>query len=61
MTSVRFKMASNFGPGMLDELIVGNATDIGRFKRKEHYLKERYEKRECWRNKKRAGKFPGGA
>ena len=51
------KMASKFGPGMLDELIVGKATDIARFKRKEHGLKERGERRECWRNNKRAGKF----
>ena len=41
------KMASKFGPGMLDELIVGKATDIAIFKRKEHGLKERGDRREC--------------
>ena len=50
-------MASKLGPGMLDELIVGKATDNGRFKRKEHGLKERGVRVECWRNNKRAGKF----
>ena len=51
------KMASKFGPGIMDDRIEGSATLIARFKRKEHGLKERGERTECWRKNKRAGKF----
>ena len=51
------KMASTFGPGIMDERIGGKATHIAKFKGKEHGLKERGERIECWRKNKRAGKF----
>ena len=51
------KMASKFGPGIMDDRIQGSATLIARFKRKEHGLKERGERTECWRKNKRAGKL----
>ena len=51
------KMASKFGPGIIDRLIGEKVTDIARFKRKEHCMKEMGERIECWRKNKRAGKF----
>ena len=41
----------------MDDRIEGSATLIARFKRKEHGLKERGERTECWRKNKRAGKL----
>ena len=51
------KLASKFGPGILDDTITGKPVDIAKFKRREHAMKERDERKECWRTNKRAGKF----
>ena len=36
------------GPGIIDGRIAGKATDIDRFKRKEHGMKEMGERIEYW-------------